>query len=470
MINRITRWPFYPFLISMLAIFGIYAVNMDEVKLSEIFKPLFITLLFTLLLTLLFYKQWKQWGILLSAILIAIMISPYLIQYNHVAGPALLATFLLLALRLILRKPRKQFLIKTTPFLNLICLTLLLPSLARIALHTEYLQPNKSILTPVSLPTENQPDIYCIIIDRYARSDILQQNFDLDNSAFLTSLRSQGFYIADQSYSNYNSTATSLYALLNMEYVPTFRSYSPVYDGLQKTRVSMSLKQSGYTLIRMGSWWAPTSHSLYADINYNLTTPEDFSEVVWDLTLAKGPIRLFRTLQGREYSLYASANYKFEKLTTISPFPEPTFTFAHFLTCHSPYIYNADGTPNYRPGEPPGAYQDGITHTNARLLQFLESIPRDAIVIIQADHGPASTEILPNGWGQKEYIQQYAILNAIRIPNSYTMSSPLYPSISPVNTFRVLFNAIFQTQLDLLPDESCQWTPGSPSRKMEEIP
>ena len=44
------------------------------------------------------------------------------------------------------------------------------------------------------------------------------------------------------------------------------------------------------------------------------------------------------------------------------------------------------------------------------------------------------------------------ILNAYYLPD--VGQSVLYPSITPVNTFRVIFNLYFNTNYELLPDKS----------------
>ena len=46
--------------------------------------------------------------------------------------------------------------------------------------------------------------------------------------------------------------------------------------------------------------------------------------------------------------------------------------------------------------------------------------------------------------------ERHAILNAYYLPGDG--SKKLYPSISPVNTFRVVFSHYFGADLDLLPD------------------
>ncbi len=48
--------------------------------------------------------------------------------------------------------------------------------------------------------------------------------------------------------------------------------------------------------------------------------------------------------------------------------------------------------------------------------------------------------------------KKFSILNAYYLPGEKT--NLLYPSISPVNSFRVVFNLFFNEEYDLLPDKS----------------
>ena len=63
------------------------------------------------------------------------------------------------------------------------------------------------------------PDIYYIILDGYARSDVMKSRFGFDNSGFLSHLESRGFYVARQSTANYCQTPLSLSASLNAVYL-----------------------------------------------------------------------------------------------------------------------------------------------------------------------------------------------------------------------------------------------------------
>ena len=81
------------------------------------------------------------------------------------------------------------------------------------------------------------------------------------------------------------------------------------------------------------------------------------------------------------------------------------------------------------------------------------------IIIIQSDEGPFPERYHNNAkhfkWEKatkKELRQKMGVLNAYYLPN--VEKSPLYPSITPVNTFRLIFNLYFNADFELLPDES----------------
>jgi hypothetical protein len=77
------------------------------------------------------------------------------------------------------------------------------------------------------------------------------------------------------------------------------------------------------------------------------------------------------------------------------------------------------------------------------LIPVLEGIFKNSkyppIIILQGDHGMSVDT-------------RDKILNAIYMPDGGMEN--LYPSISPVNTFRVIFNNYFGTDLPLLEDKT----------------
>ena len=90
---------------------------------------------------------------------------------------------------------------------------------------------------------------------------------------------------------------------------------------------------------------------------------------------------------------------------------------------------------------------------------ILARAPSPPVIILQGDEGP-----YPAGTGSddrynwrtatpQDVRETSGILNAYYLPAG--RRSALYASISPVDSFRVVFNAYFGTQLEMLPDQVC---------------
>ena len=78
-----------------------------------------------------------------------------------------------------------------------------------------------------------------------------------------------------------------------------------------------------------------------------------------------------------------------------------------------------------------------------RLINEIKKVDKDAIIIMHSDHGLLENEIL-NG--------RLANLFAIYFPDKDYSS--LYPTITPINIFRVVLDKYFSAGLGLLPDNS----------------
>jgi hypothetical protein len=93
-------------------------------------------------------------------------------------------------------------------------------------------------------------------------------------------------------------------------------------------------------------------------------------------------------------------------------------------------------------------------------------VPSDKrpIIMLLADEGP-----WPAGYRADErgfnwitatpeaLKQKFGILNAVYLPDRTGEQAGFYPTITPVNEFRVLFNAYFGLKLPLLPDRNYIW-------------
>jgi hypothetical protein len=134
----------------------------------------------------------------------------------------------------------------------------------------------------------------------------------------------------------------------------------------------------------------------------------------------------------------------------------PKFVFAHVLLPHVPLVFRADGSITkddryFREtfDQPSGTeylidgYKNQVEYINQRMLSIVDAILRDSaqppVIIIQGDHGLL-------------YFDHFPVLNAYYLPGNG--SPELYPTITPVNSFVMVFDRYFDAQLPLRPDNS----------------
>ncbi|MBU1126818.1 LTA synthase family protein, partial [Patescibacteria group bacterium] len=375
---------------------------------------------------------------------------------------------------------------KTITFLN-VSLLVLVSYLSIAIIKTEY-QKRSSALTKLSqlqnensITQENTPDIYYIILDGYAREDILEKFYDYDNSGFTKSLEKMGFYVADFSRSNYIHTYLSLPSTLNMRYLDELaQKYgtNPV-DGsaarklVSENEVSKKLKDYGYTIINFASSWEGTGEGYKADITYKKdeyfkilgkNVAIDEANIIFLQTTLLSP--LIKEVWGD--ALRSRILATLQKLPTI-PYQEgKKFTVAHILAPHPPYVFTAEGNavPNAefemadegidkRP-----KYLGQLTFISGQIIPVLQKIIQNSltppIVILQSDHGPGSIFGKRENWlenySQEGVNERSSILYAVYFPDQNYKN--FYSTITPVNTFKILFNNYFNENLELLPDKT----------------
>ncbi|KPL22681.1 MAG: hypothetical protein AMJ75_07635 [Phycisphaerae bacterium SM1_79] len=110
---------------------------------------------------------------------------------------------------------------------------------------------------------------------------------------------------------------------------------------------------------------------------------------------------------------------------------------------------------------------DRIVFTNRKLQELIDTLLSSSqpppIIIVQADEGPYPQGLevgsKPFNWqtaSNAQLREKMGILNAYYLPD--VNKDILYESITPVNSFRIVFNLYFGTDLGLLPDESYVFT------------
>ena len=494
----------YPFLVSLYPGLALVAHNLSEMKLPDSFRSLAVSLFFAgtlFLISKIHLRDWPRSAFLTTIILFLFFTYGQVYDllrdttflglslFRHrVLGPIWIGLFLLGYWGITRKFLRPEKLAPTLTVMAIAALAVPVWNIADFQSRAAELEEANATLQESDSRLQsnedgqNFPDIYYIILDAYSRDDYLLEYFDYDNSPFLNWLIEKGFYVAECSQSNYAQTLFSLVSTLNMNYVDSFYvgSYSKIneiqvgkfkqglHDFLKHSQVRKFLEQEGYSVVALETGF-PWSELEDADFYYSL-----------------GNISFWqRASQGlNEFEVLYIRSTAFSFLTAVSPtlsdiflpdldFPDrlhrerillvldtlekiPSnqsrkFVFAHIVSPHKPFVFGPNGeilqsVPGFKPG-----YLNQISYLNMRVQKIIDAILEQSktppLIILQADHG-ARQFVGDEG--------RMAILNAYYFPGERELT--LYGSISPVNTFRVIFNEYFGQDFDLLADESLHST------------
>ncbi len=461
------------------------AVNVGQVKPEAGVRPALVSLLLACILFGLIFLSLRNpyRAAFLSMLWLALFFS-YGHAYNTILdqypdldfGWWLFAAWLLLAVFFAWwsTRPRLSF-IDSARTLNVIALGLVIVSLVQInskaekgSGHYRYVAAQHAPIQDLTRP-QDAPDIYYFILDSYTRDDLLKKAYGYDNSEFISGLRQRGFYVAECSQSNYTRTELSVSSSLNMSYLPDLDdkfvpesiARSHLWDTLKHNTVRYSLEEMGYQTIAYATGFA---WSELDDADIFLTPPPfgsgltEFETLFLETTL----LRQAETVGWLDTDQIVGQNFRdrhmlvFNSMKNVSKMQGPKFVYVHLLLPHPPFVFGPNGE-HTNPADfwnaqklyPADKYQKGytnqLTFLNGKMLETIDTIlansARPPIIILQGDHGPW---IQPNP-------QHFFILNAYYLPGH---KDDLYPSISPVNTFRLVFDDYFRANYDMLADKT----------------
>jgi hypothetical protein len=387
---------------------------------------------------------------------------------------------------------RRAFPLGLTRFLNItVALALILPLLQIGSFQVKALAPGRQAdaapASPVALAPPaggTLPDVYYIILDAYTRQDVLEQVFSYDNQPFIQGLRDLGFVVSDKSRSNYAITRLSIPSSLNMNYLdalgppldPNAKDAAWLDRICKSNAVRGALESLGYKTVAFESAYGMTDWQ-DADI-YLSPRPSLLGGAQVRLGINPFEAMLLETSLGRavidgrvKLNQLLGANipdpnkefrdrilFDFDQLGSVPNIPGPKFVWVHIMSPHPPYIFTADGGIASQQGvftladqvsgsgslDEKKAYADQVNYINTRTLEAVKQVLANSktpqIIVIQGDHG--AFHVKPE--------DRMKNLNAYYFPDGG--SPQVYDSISPVNTFRVIFNRYFGADLPLLPD------------------
>ncbi|NIS80959.1 MAG: hypothetical protein GTO14_12285 [Anaerolineales bacterium] len=500
----------HPFLFATYPVAALLAHNIVWATVGDALRSGVSALVFTAILLLFFRwiaNDWIKAGVISS---LAVLL---FFSYGHIYEtlkksdlfaaigrhrfmiPVWIVLFLLGALWILRSRHKFQILTNALNVVSIAALVIPVLTIVRYQIHSYsgqaaaqavQAQPSEQLQAP---PEGEAPDVYYIILDAYGRADVIERIFTYDNTSFLEGLEEMGFYVADYSLANYAQTGLSITSSTNMNYLQDLlpnldsrdTSREVLWSLIQSSKIRTALEGIGYKTVAFPTGLAGTdlqnadvyfSAGLMDEIvSLSAVTPFE-SMLIYNSAgrvLTDGLIVLPSFITDLKYPFEvrrARTLNAFDRLMEIPALEGPHFVFAHIIAPHPPFVFDRDGNPvdpnqpfslgfgygDYRPEELESwieGYREQLIFVNKRMTEVLSTILAESeippIIIIQADHGPkAETKILPYTH------ERLAILNAYYLPSGG--DALLYPEITPVNSFRVVFNYYFGGSYELLPD------------------
>ena len=488
--------PVHPLLVAAYPVLFLFAVNAQEqATLTPLWLPLVMAVGGAAGVLLVQYAFVRNWHLAaLSTTVLAIGFFGYGHAWNAVADtlanqlPVIGAWLLLVGIGLFAVWRFRRWAPAVTPVLNAVAAILLLLNAwgmtqAVVAIGSR--TPVDSDTTDIALAPADPnvlPDVYYLVPDRYGGPTALTDVYGFDNEPFLRALESRGFAVARDAHANYVKTSLSLVSTLEMDFLDaeglaaeqdSGRDTEPIHRRLgQRLAVPAALKELGYQYIQVASWWAPTSTNEDADRVFRYEGQDVFTTVLAQTTLLRAvtepeaaPDDPWDWRVMRQHPLY-----QLDVLKEIPGAPGPKFVLGHLPIPHPPYVFDVDGSFMDRAQVAKQGDRDSyirqLRYTNEQLLQVIDGIiaaDPDAVILLQADEGPFPLEYARDEWGfvwrdatDEQLEEKFGILSAMRVPGADLEANGWHDAITPVNSWRVIFNARFGTNLSMLPDRS--WT------------
>ena len=495
----------YPFLLSLYFVLLVLSENLGEAYLGQTVRAILVLLCLTGLFLLLFswlFGNTQKAAFVTALLLTFIFVVPGLegfLPWRVRSHKLLLLVFEIVGfvtVTVLLLRTLKDWAI-VDRVLSIIVGVMLVLTLYRIGsyglsdsglIFEPAAQPRAVSAEGFHQPDGEPPDIYYLLVDAYTRADTLQDYFGYDNSGFIEFLEGKGFMVGSSSVANYNLTRLAVSSLLNLEYMADEDGIKPVHpngypqvlmDKTFNSKVAGVLKQLGYQIVTVRSSGGRYVNTADAEDFARLDSwliVNEFESALLDTTLLPRIFsrRMIRKLTRDIFSRSDRMNYVFEEIPRQLTRERPMFLIAHIEAPHQPFIYDRNGdVPDISDADfgklehlqaDVRAYADQVHYLNILLHELIENIldksETPPIIILQGDHGLRLTwwdnrQLLDDRRQLEDVCQRevFSILNALYLPDSKGRAA-FYDSMSPVNTFRLIFDTYFGGELGMLDDRS----------------
>lgn len=487
----IRRWPsaIHPVLFAAYPVLFLWSQNLAEAEAGEVLPPLLVATAVAGVLTIalgLILRDIRKAALILTPLILGFLAYGHATRLSRaldlpavvqqLAWAAAIVVAIVLAFRLSGRNLERLGTALTRIAAILIAITLvqILPYQLTSSGVDTATEPelDQGLATSTEAPKR---DVYWFIFDRYGSDRALDLLYGIDND--LTPwLRDQGFSVLDGAHPNYVKTSLSVATTNQMTHIldmpgvpgPDESSQAFLTAMTKSSLVARQFKALGYQYINIGSWWTPSRSSPLADLNLHTPAPDEFTTSLLESSVMPAILRAAgagtvnvrtRHWENNQYGLAAAAGVK--------DLPGPKFVFTHILLPHPPYVHARDGhflTPEEMEGrDGETLFRDQLAYANTRIREIISglvALPEDRrpIIILQADEGPETPEYRAtrsttwdwNAATTEDLEIKFGILNAWYVPGDRPVG--LYPELTSINTFPLLFRDYFGLDYDLRED------------------
>jgi hypothetical protein len=325
-------------------------------------------------------------------------------------------------------------------------------------------------------------DVYVIVLDAFGRPDVLRQKYDLDLSGLVEALRSRGFEVPPRSRANYAQTFLAVPSMLNLSYLdefaqavgPSSSDRRPLKYLIEHNALMTLARRAGFHVVAVGSDYTATETFPDAHVCVcPIPTPHELDYTALTRTPLADLVRNSWIAAGRRQHVATA----FDAIEQASHRPGRKLVFAHIISPHPPFVFDARGEPRTPPGRMPfihgewirrtarampeftaeyvQGYREQAKYIGDRVVQLADALlavpgPKPAIMIV-GDHGPALDLDLHDP-ERTDLWERLSIFSAYHLPGEGAVV--VEPDLSPVNGMRLIVSRYAGVDAPPLPETS----------------